>query len=170
MYSVRLKTKWELYFSTFSSRSASSCSLFWRMPLWCCGRIIFQRRLKPVACTYIVVQFFLISLLFWLKYFLLRKAPFSITSHQDVTIFIFVVDLKSSPHFQWPFVLRYCPCCRRSTQCWTHIVVSCSRHVGATDAGKVQTSGTQNVNNTEHSSRSACKYSLVDCDAIIRES
>lgn len=85
-YRVRLKMKWELYLSLFSSRYSSSCSLFWRIPLRCCGHVFFQRCLKPVTCTYIIVRFFLIGLLFWLKYFLLRKAHFSIMSYRDVTI------------------------------------------------------------------------------------
>jgi hypothetical protein len=50
----------------------------------------FQRCLKPVTCTYLTVQFFFISLLFCLKYVLLRKAPFSVISQQDVTIKIHI--------------------------------------------------------------------------------
>lgn len=97
MNSVRLKMKWEPYFSTFSSRSASSCSLLWRILLCCCGHIFLQRCLKSVACTYIIVQFFPINLLFWLKYFLLRKAPFSVMSHQDVTIKIHIRCWSENP-------------------------------------------------------------------------
>jgi hypothetical protein len=97
MNSVHLKMKWEHYFSTFSSRSASSCSLMWRIPLCCCGHIFFQRCLRPVACTCTIMQLSLISLLFWLKYFLLRKAPFSIMSHQDVAIKIHIRCWSENP-------------------------------------------------------------------------
>jgi hypothetical protein len=162
----------------FRRESASSCSLLWRIPLWCCGYIFFQRCLKPVARTYIIVQFFLISLLFffWLKYFLLRKAPFSVMSHQDVAIKIYIrcwfenpvpifSDLSSydtalavgGRHSTGHILLCH------ATGMWVLLMQEKFRWLS-------NQQHTQNVYNTEHSSLSSCKYGLVDCDATIRES
>lgn len=68
----------------------------------------FKDALNQSRATRIIVQFFLINLLFWLKYILLRKAPFSLMSHQDVTIKIHIRCWSENPVPIFSDLSSYC--------------------------------------------------------------